>query len=322
LNNVTLDEKLSNKHAQNSTNTRIPQEMSGASDGRTTSNVSLLTKHISFDERDAPEILDVLEEQLAAERAFVPKDPLEDVFDRISLLRKCASMNFLFFNISTYIFGNSLCTSFPFKGGQEGVFDLHELVEVLHLCRARHLCVIAVPPEAKYVDYMLIVTGKSQRHMLAMAEFVRRVYKQKRNPEDIVPKIEGKNCKNWMALDLGLYKIACPPLPQEKQAEPNNFFFLLQVTWFSIFFRNQHERCMTWKLCGQLVQHMTLTVTNKRIPLSHFYNNTHLFLITSIQQIRNQYSACIIFHRSIYYFVPVLPLISSSEQQTDIFPVK
>lgn len=40
--------------------------------------------------------------------------------------------------------------------------------------------------------------------MSALANFVRHIYKKKRNPSDIIPKIEGKDCKNWIALDLGI----------------------------------------------------------------------------------------------------------------------
>ncbi|KAK2580922.1 hypothetical protein KPH14_005991 [Odynerus spinipes] len=44
---------------------------------------------------------------------------------------------------------------------------------------------------------------KSQRHMNALAEYVRKVYKLKMHKKDIVPKIEGAKSKDWIALDLG-----------------------------------------------------------------------------------------------------------------------
>jgi ribosome silencing factor RsfS/YbeB/iojap len=53
------------------------------------------------------------------------------------------------------------------------------------------------------VDFMCIVSGRSHRHMLAMAEFVRKVFKLKRASSDILPKIEGEKSKEWMAIDLG-----------------------------------------------------------------------------------------------------------------------
>lgn len=36
-----------------------------------------------------------------------------------------------------------------------------------------------------------------------MTQFVRKVFKIKRNSSDILPKVEGENSKDWMALDLG-----------------------------------------------------------------------------------------------------------------------
>lgn len=39
--------------------------------------------------------------------------------------------------------------------------------------------------------------------MEAMAEFVRKAYKVKRNPNEIIPKIEGKDSNEWLAMDLG-----------------------------------------------------------------------------------------------------------------------
>lgn len=69
--------------------------------------------------------------------------------------------------------------------------------------KARKLCVIKVPSELKYVDYLCLVNGISYRHMIGMANFVRKCYKLKRQEGDIIPKIEGETCKSWMAMDLG-----------------------------------------------------------------------------------------------------------------------
>lgn len=90
-----------------------------------------------------------------------------------------------------------------FLGGRTGVFEVEDLVTVLRLNNAENIFVCSVPKEVKYVDYICIVTGMSFRHMKGMAEFVRKIYKMKRNPTDIIPKIEGENSRDWMALDLG-----------------------------------------------------------------------------------------------------------------------
>lgn len=39
--------------------------------------------------------------------------------------------------------------------------------------------------------------------MKAMAEFVRKMYKIKGKKGDLLPKIEGKNSDEWLAMDLG-----------------------------------------------------------------------------------------------------------------------
>jgi ribosome silencing factor RsfS/YbeB/iojap len=93
--------------------------------------------------------------------------------------------------------------SLVLTGGQTGVFDIEELVELLRRDNAENIFVCSVPKEIKYVDFMCIVSGRSHRHMLAMAEFVRKVFKLKRASSDILPRIEGEKSKEWMALDLG-----------------------------------------------------------------------------------------------------------------------
>lgn len=96
-----------------------------------------------------------------------------------------------------------------FLGGREGVFDIDDLVEVLKRENSGNIFVAIVPKEIKYVDYICIVSGKSQRHMQAIAQFVRKIFKEKRNKNDIVPNLEGESSKDWMALDLGKFQI-CP----------------------------------------------------------------------------------------------------------------
>lgn len=87
--------------------------------------------------------------------------------------------------------------------GKTGVFDIEDLVEVLKRDNAENIFVCTVPNHLKYVDYMVVITARSFRHMKAIAEFVRKMYKMKRGKKDLIPKIEGKNSEEWMALDLG-----------------------------------------------------------------------------------------------------------------------
>nr|SVE94401.1 EOG090X0AI9 [Simocephalus serrulatus] len=87
--------------------------------------------------------------------------------------------------------------------GVTGVFDIEDLVEILNQENLIDVAVLAVPPQLNYVDYMVITTGKSAKQMTAVAEFVRKVFKKRCLPTDSLPVIEGKNNKDWIALDLG-----------------------------------------------------------------------------------------------------------------------
>jgi ribosomal silencing factor RsfS len=88
------------------------------------------------------------------------------------------------------------------------VFDIEEIVHILRREKLENIFVVSVPPDIKYVDYIVVVTGKSKRQMSAVAEFIRKLYKKKRHHYDLIPRIEGENSKDWMALDLGRYIIS------------------------------------------------------------------------------------------------------------------
>lgn len=88
-------------------------------------------------------------------------------------------------------------------GGKTGVFEIVDLVELLQRENSKDIFVVSVPENIRYVDYICIVTARSKRHILALSEFVRKVYKMKCNKTDLIPRIEGKDCDEWMALDLG-----------------------------------------------------------------------------------------------------------------------
>lgn len=83
------------------------------------------------------------------------------------------------------------------------MFDIQDLVTVLKRENGSNIFVCRVPKSIKYVDYICVVTGLSKRHLNAIAQFVRRIYKHKRNSTDIIPKIEGEDGKDWIAMDLG-----------------------------------------------------------------------------------------------------------------------
>ncbi|KAJ0181706.1 hypothetical protein K1T71_002428 [Dendrolimus kikuchii] len=89
------------------------------------------------------------------------------------------------------------------KRGKTGVFEIEDLCELLRRENARNIFVASVPQHIRYVDYICIVSTRSKRHLLAVAEFVKKVYKKKCYKNDPIPNIEGKDSDEWMALDLG-----------------------------------------------------------------------------------------------------------------------
>ncbi|XP_014471587.1 PREDICTED: uncharacterized protein LOC106742817 isoform X2 [Dinoponera quadriceps] len=90
------------------------------------------------------------------------------------------------------------------KRGVTGVYDIEDLVTLLKLNKARQIFVVSVPKEYVYVDYIVVVSCMSIKHMKALATFVRKVYKLKRHANiDKIPKIEGSDSNDWIALDLG-----------------------------------------------------------------------------------------------------------------------
>ncbi|XP_067007869.2 uncharacterized protein [Anabrus simplex] len=129
-------------------------------------------KYEIFKDENAPLILDIEEERLKSNEYV--QDSQEDEFVGISLER-----------------------------GISGVFDIGELVELLKRENAQDVFVASLPSNLNYVDFIIVVTGKSQRHMKAMAEFIRKAFKRKMHAGDQIPKIEGENSKDWIAMDLG-----------------------------------------------------------------------------------------------------------------------
>ncbi|XP_018333273.1 uncharacterized protein LOC108742528 [Agrilus planipennis] len=137
--------------------------------------VGLGSKYKVFRDDDSVEILDVDEEQLKNEEQ-IQKEKLQeyDEYKGLNLER-----------------------------GETGVFEIEDLIEVLKRDNAEDVFVVELPKEINFVKYICIVTGKSRRHMLAIAQFVRKLYKRKMHDTDLIPKIEGKDSDEWLALDLG-----------------------------------------------------------------------------------------------------------------------
>ncbi|XP_078448650.1 mitochondrial assembly of ribosomal large subunit protein 1 [Lampetra planeri] len=81
--------------------------------------------------------------------------------------------------------------------------SLDVLVAALHQENGRDLCVINVPPELNYVDYFVVVTGSSTRHLRAMAEYTHSLYKYLKMTKYEHVRIEGHDTDDWMCIDFG-----------------------------------------------------------------------------------------------------------------------
>nr|CAD7445670.1 unnamed protein product [Timema bartmani] len=136
----------------------------------------VLSKYQVFRDEDSPIILDVEEERRKRleQTESTLQEAVQDEFSGLNLQR-----------------------------GVNGVFDVEELVAILKRDKAGDVFVARLPEELKYVDHIVVVSGKSYRHMIGLAEFVRKAFKKKRSPNDIIPRIEGIKSKDWIALDLG-----------------------------------------------------------------------------------------------------------------------
>ncbi|KAM7175801.1 mitochondrial assembly of ribosomal large subunit protein 1 [Macrochelys suwanniensis] len=77
------------------------------------------------------------------------------------------------------------------------------IIALLRQENASNICVIQVPPEMRYSDYFIIVSGSSSRHLHAMAHYMLKMYKQLKQENDPHIQIEGKDTDDWMCIDFG-----------------------------------------------------------------------------------------------------------------------
>ncbi|XP_034985408.2 mitochondrial assembly of ribosomal large subunit protein 1 [Zootoca vivipara] len=83
------------------------------------------------------------------------------------------------------------------------VFSIDHMVSLLRQENAKDICVIELPPELKYSNYFIIVSGSSPRHLHAMAHYLVKMYKHLRTDQDPHVIIEGKDCEDWICIDFG-----------------------------------------------------------------------------------------------------------------------
>lgn len=96
-----------------------------------------------------------------------------------------------------------LLLNYIYLGGVSGVFEIEDLVQVLEKNNASNIFVVSIPTNIRYVDYIVIASGRSQKHLMSIAEFVHKLFKVKCNRTDSIPRILNKKPLDWIALDIG-----------------------------------------------------------------------------------------------------------------------
>ncbi|XP_035418344.1 mitochondrial assembly of ribosomal large subunit protein 1 [Cygnus atratus] len=82
-------------------------------------------------------------------------------------------------------------------------FNIDFVVALLRQENAKDICVIQVPPEIKYCNYFIVVSGSSTRHLHAMAHYMMKMYKHQKEDTDPHAQIEGKETDDWLCIDFG-----------------------------------------------------------------------------------------------------------------------
>ncbi|XP_062979807.1 mitochondrial assembly of ribosomal large subunit protein 1 [Elgaria multicarinata webbii] len=82
-------------------------------------------------------------------------------------------------------------------------FSIDQMVSLLRQENAKDICVIQLPPEMKYSNYFIIVSGSSPRHLHAMAHYLIKMYKHLKTESASHVVIEGKDTDDWLCIDFG-----------------------------------------------------------------------------------------------------------------------
>ncbi|CAF0955068.1 unnamed protein product [Adineta ricciae] len=89
------------------------------------------------------------------------------------------------------------------KRGEQGVFDLEEILEILRDERMKDICVIEIPPEQQYARYLILATAFSARHLKNTSEYINKLYKAKKLSKDPFLSSECRDGSRWHAMDMG-----------------------------------------------------------------------------------------------------------------------
>lgn len=84
------------------------------------------------------------------------------------------------------------------------VLELDEVIELIREEGGVDIVAIKVPEEMCYVDYFIVATASSPRHLGSIAEIINKLYKRKRQHDQPFTVIEGKkHSDDWQCIDIG-----------------------------------------------------------------------------------------------------------------------
>uniref|UniRef100_G3MQZ1 Mitochondrial assembly of ribosomal large subunit protein 1 n=2 Tax=Amblyomma TaxID=6942 RepID=G3MQZ1_AMBMU len=151
---------------------------------------------------DGPRIRSLLHSARAnAKKLFADEDSsiiLDSTEEQSALLGTELNVDYIPQNIKVDPF-----EGFNMKRGETGVFEVEELVDILREEKLTDIAVITVPKEMVYADYLVLATAVSPRQARGVTEFLRKLYKRKKDSTDPTLFIEGDETPDWKVLDMG-----------------------------------------------------------------------------------------------------------------------
>nr|CAB3262990.1 uncharacterized protein LOC100186222 [Phallusia mammillata] len=87
---------------------------------------------------------------------------------------------------------------------KKSVLSLDDIYELLQDVNGKDIVVLELTKQINYVDFFIVVTANSNRHLVYMSQTLNQLYKNKKSPKDPFLYIEGKNdSDNWHCIDMG-----------------------------------------------------------------------------------------------------------------------
>ncbi len=174
----------------------------------------------------------------------------------------------------------SYIASLILSGGDRGVFEISELASLLRRENCTDLFVVRVDPALAYVDYLVVATCRSRRHLMAVAEYLNKAYKRKTKHREGL-RLEGsgrQHEQDWIAVDMGQNRMedVVHISPSMRLCQPLSLQAILPCTSSPL----PPAAATTWSPCGRWVPSWT-TCRRRRTPSKSWPWRKSFWLISS-----------------------------------------